>query len=281
MGAPSDCNRHVRSRRWRARRRRIRAGAAEVGVERPVGFPIAICACEGRRSSPAWPCACEVRGQPTRRPLLAGDASRRLTCYSHYGVGGCLRRSGAAAATIVEQMEHVARWEQLRELGSHRSALADAVQLKIYPAGPDEMALPPDRATYGLAGEYTIPYGANGEAPNVFMHLKNTSDRDLHVALLDLTDRLECDVLYQTKTLAAGAEDNVNEKGGPMKLSLSAGSIRFRARRTQDWLKIVVSESPFEADAFELAAVGEQARSIGTPPRNMLELIAAEPSAVE
>ena len=55
------------------------------------------------------------------------------------------------------------------------------------------------------------------------MHLKNTSDRDLHVALLDLTDRLECDVLYQTKMLAAGTEDNVNEKGGPMKLSLSAG----------------------------------------------------------
>ena len=54
--------------------------------------------------------------------------------------------------------------------------------LKIYPAGPDEMALPPDRATYGLASEYTIPYGTNGDAPNVFMHLKNTSDRDLHVA---------------------------------------------------------------------------------------------------
>ena len=36
-----------------------------------------------------------------------------------------------------------------------------------------------------------------------------------------------------------------------------------------------MSESPFEADAFELAAVGEQARSIGTAPRNMLELIAA------
>ena len=93
--------------------------------------------------------------------------------------------------------------------------------------------------------------------------------------MLDLTDRLECDVLYQTKTLAAGTEDNVNEKGGPMKLSLSAGVDPVPGARTQDWLKIVVSESPFEANAFELAAVGEQARSIGTPPSNMLELIAA------
>ncbi len=50
-----------------------------------------------------------------------------------------------AAPTLVRQLEHVARWEQLRELGSHRSALADAVQLRIYPAKPDEAALPSDR----------------------------------------------------------------------------------------------------------------------------------------
>jgi hypothetical protein len=180
-----------------------------------------------------------------------------------------------ASATVVQQLEHVARWEQLRSLGDHRSALSDAVQLKIYPADPGEMALPPNRQSYVLAGDYTIPYGSNGDAPNVFMHLKNTSDRDLHVALLDLTDRLECDVLYQTKVLAAGTEDNVNEKGGPMKLTLSSGVDPVPGARTQDWLKIVVSESPFEADAFELAAVGEQSRAIASQPTNMLELIAA------
>ena len=98
------------------------------------------------------------------------------------------------------------------------------------------------------------------------MHLKNTSDRDLHVALLDLTDRLECDVLYQSQKIAAGIEDNVNAKGGPMKLSLSSAVDPVPGARTQDWLKIIVSESPFEASAFELAAVGEQARSTGTPP---------------
>jgi hypothetical protein len=179
-----------------------------------------------------------------------------------------------ASATVVQQLEHVARWEQLRSLGDHRSALSDAVQVKIYPAEPGEMVLPSDRQSYVLAGEYTIPY-ANGEAPNVFMHLKNTSDRDLYVALLDLTDRLECDVLYQTKLLAAGTEDNVNVKGGPMKLTLSSGVDPVPGARTQDWLKIVVSESEFAAGAFVLAAVGEQSRAIGSPPTNMLELIAA------
>ena len=139
----------------------------------------------------------EVRGRRARRTVPAGAARRRLTCHPHCGVGGRVRAiRPAPLPTVVQQLEHVARWEQLRELGSHRSALADAVQLRIYPAGPDEMALPSDRDPYALAGEYTIPYGSNGDAPNVFMHLKNTSDRDLHVALLDLTDRLECDVLY-------------------------------------------------------------------------------------
>ena len=227
-------------------------------------------------SSPA-PLALRVRfednqpGGPCLRVLRADGSPAIPTAASTIACGDPAR----AAATAVQQLEHVARWEQLRELGSHRSALADAVQLKIYPAGPGEKALPHDREPYGLAGEYTIPYGTNGDAPNVFMNLKNTSDRDLYVALLDLTDRLECDVLYQTKTLAAGTEDNVNEKGGPMKLSLSDGVDPVPGARTQDWLKIVVSESLFDANAFELAAVGEQARSIGAPPSNMLELIAA------
>ena len=210
-------------------------------------------------------------GGPCLRVLRADGSAAIPTAASAVACGDPSR----AAATVLAQLEHVARWEQLRELGSHRSALADAVQLKIYPAGPAEMALPPDRETYVLAGEYTIPYGTNGNAPNVFMHLKNTSDRDLHVALLDLTDRLECTVLYQTKTLAAGTEDNANERGGPMKLSLSSGVDAVPGARTRDWLKIVVSESPFEANAFQLAAVGEQSRSVGDPPSNMLELIAA------
>ena len=211
------------------------------------------------------------QASPCLRVLRADGSPAIPTAASTISCGDPVR----AAATAVQQLEHVARWEQLRDLGSHRSALADAVQLRIYPAGPGEMALPPDRQPFGLAGEYTIPYTTNGDPPNVFMHLKNTSDQDLHVALLDLTDRLECDVLYQTKTLARGTEDNVNEKGGPMRLSLSSGVDPVAGARTQDWLKIIVSESPFEASAFELAAVGEQARSSGTPPSNMLELIAA------
>jgi hypothetical protein len=208
---------------------------------------------------------------PCLRVLRADGSPAIPTAASTVACGDPAR----AAATIVQQLEHLARWEQLRDLGSHRSALAGAVQLRIYPADPGEMALPPDRAPYALAGEYTIPYATNGEAPNVFMHLKNTSDRDLHVALLDLTDRLECDVLYQARTIAAGAEDNVNDKGGPMKLTLSRGVDPVPGARTQDWLKIVVSEKPFEASAFELAAIGEQPRSTASAPSNMLELIAA------
>ena len=213
----------------------------------------------------------DTPGAPCLRVLRADGSPAIPTAASTVACTDPVR----AAPMIVQQLEHLARWEQLRELGSHRSALADSVQLRIYPAEPGEMALPSGREPYALAGEYTVPYGADGEAPNVFMHLENTSDRDLHVALLDLTDRLECDVLYQSQKIAAGVEDNANAKGGPMKLSLSSGVDPVPGARTQDWLKIVVSENPFEASAFELAAVGEQSRSTGSPPSNMLELIAA------
>jgi hypothetical protein len=56
---------------------------------------------------------------------------------------------------------------------------------------------------------------------------------------------------------------------------LSSGVEPAAGARTQDWLKIVVSDKPFEASAFELAAVGEQPRSTRNAPSNMLELIAA------
>jgi hypothetical protein len=213
----------------------------------------------------------DTAGEPCLRVLRADGSPAIPTAASAVACADPAR----AAPTVVQQLEHLARWEQLRELGSHRSALADAVQLRVYPAGSDEMELPSGRDPYPLAGEYTIQYGINGEAPKVFMHLKNTSDRDLHVALLDLTDRLECDVLYQTQLITAGTEVNANAMGGPMKLSLSSGVEPAAGARTQDWLKIVVSDKPFEASAFELAAVGEQPRSTRNAPTNMLELIAA------
>ncbi|MEP7113115.1 MAG: caspase family protein [Ilumatobacteraceae bacterium] len=208
---------------------------------------------------------------PCLRVLRADGSPAIPTAASTVACGDPAR----AAATLVQQLEHVSRWEQLRDLGSQRSALADAVQLRIYPATKAEMALPADRQPYGLAGEYTIPYEANGDSPHVFMHLKNTSDRDLYVALLDLTDRLECTVSYQTTKLVAGQEDNVNPKGGPMNLSLSQGVDPVPGARTQDWLKIIVSENEFGANAFKLDAIGEQSRSVGAAPSNMLELIAA------
>ena len=193
-------------------------------------------------------------------PCVRGAAGRWLTCHPHRGVGDCLRRSGTrrrdgGAAVGARGTLGAAPRAGQPPFGARRcGAAAGSTQpaQARWPCRPignrsDSPASTPSRTR------------TNGEPPNVFMHLKNTSDRDLHVALLDLTDRLECDVLYQTKTLAAGTEDNVNSKGGPMKLSLSRGVDPVPGARTQDWLKIIVSESPFEANAFELAAVGEQA----------------------
>ena len=176
VGAASDGNRHVRRRRGRCRRtppttrfvRCWRRAARQVRRRR-------MCA-SGSPVSPPGGLALRVRfeddepGGPCLRVLRADGSPAIPTAASAVACGDPVR----AAPTVVQQLEHVARWEQLRELGSHRSALADAVQLRIYPAGPGEAALPSDRDPYAPAGEYTIPYGTDGEAPNVFMHLKNT-----------------------------------------------------------------------------------------------------------
>ena len=62
-------------------------------------------------------------GGPCVRVLRADGSPAIPTTASAVACGDPAR----AEATIVEQLEHVARWEQLRELGSHRPALADAV----------------------------------------------------------------------------------------------------------------------------------------------------------
>jgi hypothetical protein len=187
----------------------------------------------------------------------------------------------AAARTVVAQLEHVARWEQLRGLGDHRSALDGAVQLRIYPAGPDEQSLPPDRQPAPTAGEYRFTYSGSGPdatKPRVFMRLANTTDRPVYAALLDLTDQLDCAVLYQAQQIAPGQEVDVNRHGAAMRLSLSDGVEPEPGASSQEWLKIVTSESEFAASEFELAGLGAPpvapTRSTDAP-RTTLERLAA------
>jgi hypothetical protein len=89
------------------------------------------------------------------------------------------------------------------------------------------------------------------------MQLENTSDEDLYVALLDLTDRFGCATgLFPTERLAAKHTVSV-WTGKPIPIQLpKAREVRSGAS-VRDWLKLIVSESDFDSSAFVLGALDD------------------------
>jgi hypothetical protein len=160
---------------------------------------------------------------------------------------------------LVARLEHAARWEQVRGLGGHPSPLAEAVELGVYDARPDEPTRPADRSPVASSGGYQFSYRRDGEEwtpPSVFMDVRNTSDDDLFVAVLDLTDRFRCHAVLPTVRLAAGHTLSLWD-GAAIPLTLPAGRPVVPGAVARDWLKIVVSDVDFDATAFDLPALDE------------------------
>ncbi len=150
-----------------------------------------------------------------------------------------------AAAVVVGQLEHVARWERIRELGNHRSALADEVTINVFPGlGPSEDEIPPDRLPLAFTGEYVLE-GEPGTTLYIWVRVaKRTARSDLFLALLDLDDQLSCQPLLETTGLLAEQWDQQFSFTAP-----AAGTT------SRDWFKFIVSEFDFRAAAFSLLPV--------------------------
>ncbi len=162
---------------------------------------------------------------------------------------------------LVARLEHAARWEQVRGLGVHPSPLTEVVELGIYEARSDETVRPADRSPVASSGGYQFTYRRDGEEwtpPSVFMDVRNTSDDDLYVAVLDLTDRFRCHAVLPTVRLAAGHTLSLWD-GAPIPLTLPSGRPVAPGAVARDWLKIVVSDVDFDATAFDLPALDEPA----------------------
>jgi hypothetical protein len=162
---------------------------------------------------------------------------------------------------LVARLEHAARWEQVRGLGSHPSPLTEAIELGIYEARRDETTRQADRSPVASNGGYQFTYRRDGEEwtpPSVFMDVRNTSDDDLYVAVLDLTDRFRCHAVLPTVRLAAGHTLSLWD-GAPIPLTLPSGRPVVPGAVARDWLKIVVSDVDFDATAFDLPALDEPA----------------------
>jgi hypothetical protein len=167
--------------------------------------------------------------------------------------------SDGGVRLLVTRLEHVARWEQVRGLGGHPSPLTEAVTLGVYEARPGETARPSDRPPVAASGGFHFAYRRDGEEwvpPAVFMDLHNTSDDDLYVCVLDLTDRFRCHAVLSTVRLTAGHTLALWD-GAPIPLTLPDDRAVVPDASARDWLKIVASDLDFDAAAFDLPELDE------------------------
>ena len=166
-----------------------------------------------------------------------------------------------AARAVVARLEHIARWEQVKALGGHPSRLRDAIRLELREAQPSEASPPASRAPMmAAAGEYRLKYRRRGgefQEPAMFLGLANTADRDLFVGVLDLTDRYRCHAsLFPTARIGAGRTVLIQD-GRPIRAALPTDRTVESGAIARDWLKVIVSETDFDASAFEMSALDE------------------------
>ena len=199
-------------------------------------------------------------GRTSRSDPLPGPALRILRTDGSPIVADVPGIGVASARTVVARLEHIARWEQVKDLGGHPSRLRDAVRLEISEALTSETARPADRTPILPTAEYRMAYSRQGDAwqpPAMFLRLINTTDDDLFVAVLDLTDRYRCHAsLFPTARLEAGRTVAIRE-GRPLSAGLPAGRPLVSGAEGRDWLKVIVSETDFDASAFDMGALDE------------------------
>jgi hypothetical protein len=159
----------------------------------------------------------------------------------------------------IRDLEHIARWTQVRNLANPSPALRDAVRLEFVPVRPDGTPPPQDAAPLppgNLEFHYTWT-GAGWRPPAVHIRLRNTAGRKLYCVLLDLTDRYRMHAdLFRGDFVAANWTADVG-RGKPIGLSLPPGRSPEPGASVTDWLVLLVSEEPFSSEPFALPRLGE------------------------
>jgi hypothetical protein len=152
-------------------------------------------------------------------------------------------------AAVVRTLEHIARWQRARTITNPVSALTGAIRLEI--VFENGTPVPTDQS-----GVLQLAY-RDETAPRVLVRLRNTHDRNLFCALLDLTDGfgIHPDLMPGSWVRAhyvATAAD-----GWPIELGLPAGRPVLPGASTRDWFLLLVSELPFSTEPFRLPELGE------------------------
>jgi hypothetical protein len=154
-------------------------------------------------------------------------------------------------ACTVADLEHVARWLQVRNLENPGSRLRDAVRVEIVRFLPGEPTVPRHRAAEppgSVALEYTRDGSGAWTAPSMFVRLRNTTGQRLFCVLADLTDRYRLHVnLFPGEHIAANWTAAA-VGGRPITLSLPPHRPVEPGASGRDWLMLMVAEEPFSSD---------------------------------
>jgi hypothetical protein len=90
----------------------------------------------------------------------------------------------------------------------------------------------------------------------VFVRIRNRGPVPIYGVLLDLTDRFRVHPdLFAGSFIAPGAVAAALD-GRPVRFALPPDEPPRPGARTTDWLKLVVSEEPFDSGLFELPRLG-------------------------
>ncbi len=188
--------------------------------------------------------------------------------------------TAGGARLVATRLEHVARWEQVRELGEHASPLTDAVVLDVYDALAGEELRPLDRPPREAAAGHRLRYerlpDGTAVAPRVFIDVHNRAADDLYVAVLDLTDRYRCHVVFPTTRVTGGHTVALWDRR-PIPVELPPDRPLRSGAAVRDWLKVVVSDVDFDATSAELPPLDEPVTRSAAErlPRTTLERLFA------
>jgi hypothetical protein len=188
---------------------------------------------------------------PANVTLTASDGGRPLRGRSALGSG---------ATDLIRDLEHIARWSQMRRLGNGVTRLTGLVHLDLL-ALPDETTGERRQLVPDETGSHVAAYRRRAgmwEPPRLHVRIRNTSDRKLYCAILDLTDRYRISSsLFPAAAVDAGSLAWA-AAGSAVRFWVGAGQPVVPGESITDWLMLLVAEEPFSTHVFDLPRLDDR-----------------------
>lgn len=169
-----------------------------------------------------------------------------------------------SARIAVARLVHIARWTQIKELQNPWSALTGAVRLEIVAARPGVATAPRDDPPLPTGGDgairLTYQRTENGwKPPEVFVRIRNTTNRRLWCVLVNLTDQYRSHAKLFPGAFVAPNAVAAAAEGLRVPVVLPPSRPVEPGARSLDWCKLFIADREVSATALELPRLGEHA----------------------